>query len=149
MEEILCVKNVWAFVVCGFLIKTIKKGCAENLKRNCVIRWSYLLNSTANPAHFHSNYDGLAVLFIQQVTSKQLPLFFHIFSIFKKLYFIKNPQTTNAHTFLTHSISAIGGVAILTQQDAYECLFSYFLCSYNPEMAYFHTLSMLNVKSCS
>ena len=51
--------------------------------------------------------------------------------------------------FLTHDISAIGGVAILTQRDAYECQSSYFLCSYNPEMEYFHTLSMLNVKSYS
>ena len=28
---------------------------------------SYLLNSTANPAHFHPNWAGLAVLFSRQL----------------------------------------------------------------------------------
>ena len=33
-----------------------------------------------------------------------------IFFIFLKNHIIKNPQTTNALTFLTHNISTIGGV---------------------------------------
>ena len=44
---------------------------------------SYLLNSTANQAQFEWKWAG---------------------------YFTKNPQTTIALTFLTHIISAIGGV---------------------------------------
>ena len=36
--------------------------------------------------------------------------FFQIFRIFFKTHFSKNPQTTIALTFLTHIISAIGGV---------------------------------------
>ena len=69
----------------------------------------YLLNSTANPAHFHSNWAESAVLF-----SRYLPNgthdFFQIFSICFFKDFIKNPQTTIALTFLTHSFSGIGGV---------------------------------------
>ena len=34
--------------------------------------WSYLLNSTANPANFHSNWAGLAELFKGQLISKCL-----------------------------------------------------------------------------
>ena len=68
-----------------------------------------LLNSTATPAHFHTSLAGLAVLF-----SRQLPNvsrnFFQTFSIFVFKDFIKNPQTTNALPFLTHNVSAIGGV---------------------------------------
>ena len=37
-------------------------------------------------------------------------IFFHIFRIFLKNYFIKNPQTTNARTFLPLNISAVGSV---------------------------------------
>ena len=37
-------------------------------------------------------------------------IFFHIFCIIVSNYLIKNPQTTIALTFLTHIISAIGGV---------------------------------------
>ena len=51
----------------------------------------------------------MAVLF-----SRQLPNgshdFFQTFSIFVFNYFIKNPQTTIALPFLTHNISATGGV---------------------------------------
>ena len=71
---------------------------------------SFLLNSsTANPAHFHLNWAGLAMLF-----SRQLPNgshdFFHIFSMFFFNYLVKNPQTTLALTFLTNNISDIGMV---------------------------------------
>ena len=37
-------------------------------------------------------------------------IFFHIFSIYFFNYLVKNQQTTNAPIFLTHNISAIGGV---------------------------------------
>ena len=58
LAEILFVKNVRAFVFCGFLIKEIY---AENMKK-------------------------------------------------KIMGAVWNPQTTNALTFLTHNISALGGV---------------------------------------
>ena len=61
------------------------------------------------PAHFHPSLAGLAVLF-----SRQLPNcshdFFQTFSIYFFNYLIKNPQITIALPFLTHNISAIGGV---------------------------------------
>ena len=73
---------------------------------------SYLLNSTANPAHFHSNWAESAVLF-----SRYLPNgthdFFQIFRICFLKDFIKNPQTTIALTFMTHIISGIDGVLSL------------------------------------
>ena len=73
-----------------------------------------MLNSTANPAHFHPSLAGLAVLF-----SRQLPNgshdFFQTFSIcFFFYHFIKNPQTTIALPFLTHNNSAIGSVLGVT-----------------------------------
>ena len=45
-----------AFVVCGFLIKDMN---AENMIEKS---WESF-GSTANPAHFHSNWAGWAVLF--------------------------------------------------------------------------------------
>ena len=45
------------------LNEMIKKIYSGNLKKSWVPFGSYLLNSTANPAHFHSNWAGLAVLF--------------------------------------------------------------------------------------
>ena len=63
----------------------------------------------ANQVHFYPNWAGLAVLF-----SRQLPNgshdFNHIFSIIFPSNLRINPQTTNALTFLTHIILAIGGV---------------------------------------
>ena len=58
---------------------------------------SYLINSTANPAHFHSNWAGLALLFR---------------IVFKTTYLI-NPQTTIALTFLNHNIAGIGVVHLM------------------------------------
>ena len=70
---------------------------------------SCLLNSTANPAKLGWKWARWAVLF-----SRYLPNgshdFFQTFSIYFLDYFIKNPQTTTALPFLTHNISAIGGV---------------------------------------
>ena len=47
---------------------------------------------------------------IQQVTSKRLPQFFHIFRIFFLNDFIENPQTRNAPIFLPLNISVVGSV---------------------------------------
>ena len=73
---------------------------------------SCLLNSTANPAKLGWKWAGLAVLF-----SRQLPNgshdFFQTFSIYFLNYFIKNSQTTIALPFLTHNISAAGGVTFV------------------------------------
>jgi hypothetical protein len=51
----------------------------------------------------------LAVLFSRQLPNGSQD-FFQTFSIYFFNYFIKNPQTTIALPFLTHNISAIGGV---------------------------------------
>ena len=79
------------------------------MKKSWESFWSYLLNITANPAHFHSNWAESAVLF-----SRYLPNgthdFFQIFRICFFKDFMKNPQTTIALTFLTHIISDIDGV---------------------------------------
>ena len=46
------------------LNEKIKRIYPENLKKKSGVPFeSYLLNSTAYPAHFHSNWAGLAVLF--------------------------------------------------------------------------------------
>jgi hypothetical protein len=80
------------------------------LKKSFEPFWSCLLDSTANSAKLGWKWAGLAVLF-----SRQLPKgshdFFQTFSIFIFNYFIKNPQTTIALPFLTHNISAIGGLS--------------------------------------
>ena len=72
---------------------------------------SCLLNSTANPAQFRWRWTGLSVLFghVGQLPNGSHD-FFHIFSLFLLTYLIMNPQTTNALTFLTLTILAIGGV---------------------------------------
>ena len=70
---------------------------------------SCLLNSTANPAKLRWKWAGLAVLFCRQLPNGSHN-FFQTFSISFKDGFIKNPQTTIALPFLTHNISAIGGV---------------------------------------
>ena len=63
IPEIIWVRNVRAIVVCGFLIESLKKHILKFWKKSWVPFGRYLLNSTANPAHFHSNWAGLAVLF--------------------------------------------------------------------------------------
>ena len=63
IAEIIWVKNVSTIVVCGFLMKSLKKYILKIWEKSWEPFGSYLLNSTANPAHFHSNWAGLAVLF--------------------------------------------------------------------------------------
>ena len=45
-----------------------------------ILKKNVLLNGTANPAHFHTNWAGLAVLFSRQLTNKSHDLF-RIFSV--------------------------------------------------------------------
>ena len=81
IAELLCVKNGRAIVVCGFLMKSLKKYILKVWK-NCGSRFgSCLLNSTANPAHFHPSLAGLAVLFNRQLPNGSHD-FFQTFSIF-------------------------------------------------------------------
>ena len=88
---------------------------------------SYLLNSTANPAHFHPNWARLAVLF-----SRQLPNgshdFSHIFRIFFLKDFIKNLQTRNARAFLPLNISTV----MYSSLHFYCSKVSIFLTTYPP-----------------
>ena len=62
-SEIICVQNVGTKVVCGIIFFNLKKIMLKIWKRSWEPFRSYLLNSTANPAHFHSNWAELAVLF--------------------------------------------------------------------------------------
>ena len=78
--------------------------CSENLKKNL---GTVLLDSTANPAQFEWKWAGLAA------PKSQTQFFSNFQDIYFFNYFIKNPQTTIASTFLTHTISAIGAVIII------------------------------------
>ena len=62
-SEIICGRNVSTKVVCGIILFFEKKAMLKIWKKSWVPFRSYLLNSTANPAHLHSNWAGLAVLF--------------------------------------------------------------------------------------
>ena len=71
---------------------------------------SCLLNGTANPAHFHPNWAGLAVLFSRQLLNSSQDFFFH-FNILIFIYFFKYKTIeTHARAFLPLNISAIGTV---------------------------------------
>ena len=63
----------------------------------------------ANLAHFQLNWAGLAVLFSWKLPNSSHDFFSYFQHIFLN-YLIKNPKTTIALTFLTHIISATGGV---------------------------------------
>ena len=65
--EMLNGKNARVFLVCGFLTISFKKNILKIGKKSWEPFGSYLLNSTANPAHFHPNWAGLAVLFSRQL----------------------------------------------------------------------------------
>ena len=98
IAEIICVKNVGAIVVCVFLMKPYKNNILKIWKKSWETFGSYLLNSKANPAHFHSNWAGLAVLFIRKLPNGSDD-FFHIFRILFLYGFIKNTQTTMPQHF--------------------------------------------------
>ena len=96
---------------CGLWVlnEMIKKTYTESLKKLWELFESCLLDSTANPAKLGWKWAGLAVLFSRRLPNRSHD-FFQTFSICFFDYFIKNPQTTIALPFLTHNISAIGGV---------------------------------------
>ena len=77
--EIVSGKNARAFLVCGFLMKSFKKKYPENMKKKS---WepfgNYLLNIKANPAHFHPNWAGLAVLFSRQLLNSSQDFFLFV-----------------------------------------------------------------------
>ena len=102
---------------CGLWVlnEMILKKYAESLKKSWQPFRSCLLNSRANPAKLGWKWAGfgLAVLFSRQLLNGSHDLF-QTFSIYFFNYFIKNPQTTMALPFLTHNISAIGGVYFLS-----------------------------------
>ena len=84
---------------------------------------SCLLNSTANSAKLGWKWAGLAMLFISLLPNGTHD-FFQIFRMYFLNCFIKNPQTTIALTFLTHIISAIGGVSYhLRRSSANLCIY--------------------------
>jgi hypothetical protein len=68
INKILNAKNVLAWVSMVSYLKKINenKNIKEKLKSWELFR-SCLLNSTANPAQFHQNWAGLAVLFSRQL----------------------------------------------------------------------------------
>ena len=73
---------------------------------------SCLLNSTANPAYFHQNWAGLAVLFSRQILNGSQDLF--LFNIQVFIYFFEYETIeTHARAFLTLNISAVGSVVYL------------------------------------
>ena len=63
IPELIWVKNVRAIVVCGFLMKFLKKHILKIWKKSWVPFGSYLLNNTSNSAQFEWKWAGLAVLF--------------------------------------------------------------------------------------
>ena len=89
---------------------------------------SCLLNSTANPAHFHPSWAGLVVLFSRQLPNSSHD-FFQIFSRYSYDYFMKNPQTTITLPFLTQYISAVGDVESVLQQKRRLLFLSLFASS--------------------
>ena len=110
ISEIIWVKNVRAIVVCGFLMKWLKKYILKIKKKSWEPFGSYLLNSKANPAHLSGN--GLDWLCYLAGNSKTAATIFFIFSGYFFLNdFIKNPQTRNARAFLPLNISAVGSVS--------------------------------------
>ena len=82
----------------GFIFKKINEN--ENIK---------ILERKKNPANFHSNWAGLAVLFSRQLLNGSQD-FFH-FNIFIFIYFFKYKTIeTHARAFLSLNISAVGSV---------------------------------------
>ena len=108
IAEILSGKNVRAFLVCGFLMKSFKKNILKIWNKSWEPFGSYLLNSTANPAHFHPNWAGLAVLFSRQLLNGS-QVFFVCFNILIFIYFFQYKTIeTHVRAFLTLNILAIG-----------------------------------------
>ena len=69
-----------------------------------------MINSKANPAHFHPNWAGLAVLFSRQFLSGSQDFFFCLNILFFIYSFKYKTIETLARAFLTLNISAVGSV---------------------------------------
>ena len=94
-----------------FLHGLLKKPILKIWKKSWAPFGSYLLNSTANPAHFHQNWAGLAVLFSRQIL-KRLPGFFLLFNILIFIYVSKYENIeTHARAFMTLNILTISRVS--------------------------------------
>ena len=92
----------------------ISNEYAKNMKKLWESSGSYLLNSTANPAHFQSNWAELAVL---TGNSQTAPTIFFKFSGYIFLIIsLRTHKTTIALTFLTHIISGTGGVGVCMEE---------------------------------
>ena len=84
-----------------------KKNILKIWKKSWEPFGSYLLNSTAIPAHFHSHWAGLAVLFCWQLLNGSQDFFRCNTLIF--IYFSKYKTIdTHARAFLPLDISAVG-----------------------------------------
>ena len=100
--EILSGKNAWAFLVCGFLMKSFKK-ILKIWKKSWEPFGSYLLNSTANSAHFHPNWSGLAVLFSRQLLNGSQDFFRFNMKLLRPM--------PDARAFLSLNISTVCSVS--------------------------------------
>ena len=95
----------------SYLKKQIKIKILKRKKKSWEPFRSCLLNSTANPAHFHQNWAGLAVLFSRQIL-KRLPGFFLFFNILIFIYVSKYETIeTHARAFMTLNILTISRVS--------------------------------------
>ena len=98
IPELIWVKNVRAIVVCGFLMKSLKKHMLKIWKTSWVPFGRYLLNSTADSAQFEWKWAGLAVLF-----SRYLPNGTHdFFQIFRICFFLKISLRTHKPQLPSH-----------------------------------------------
>ena len=100
----------------GFILKKINKH--ENIKERKK-SWEpfriCLLNSTANPAHFHQNWAELAVLFSRQILNSSQDFF--LYNILILIYFFKYETIeTHGRAFLPLNISAVGSVLVFPLQ---------------------------------
>ena len=95
----------------GFIFKKIIKN--ENIKEKKK-SWEpfriCLLNSTANPANFHPNWAGLAVLFSRQILNGSQDFFLSLTLNFFIYFFKYETIETYARAFLALIILAIAGV---------------------------------------
>ena len=91
--EILSGKNVWACVSMVSYLKKLMKIKILKRKKSWEQFRICLLNSTANPAHFHQNQAGLVVLFSSQLLNGSQDFF--LFDISISIYFLNTQNMTN------------------------------------------------------
>ena len=82
-QKCACISGLWV------LNEIIQKNILKIWKKSWEPFGSYLLNSTANPAHFQPNWAGLAVLFSRQLLNGSQDFFFFHFNTFIFIYFLK------------------------------------------------------------